>query len=56
MEKKTLYEAVMKNRPVIEKELNRRMEEKRNRKAEAEEERDLYNKFIFRNIEKNLNT
>ena len=54
-EKQSLYEAVMRNKQVIEKNLYSRMEEKRNKKAEAEEERDLYNKFIFRNIEKNLN-
>ena len=54
IEKKALYDEIMANRQNIEKNLYYRMEEKRKKKAESEEERDLYNKFIFKNIEKNI--
>ena len=49
-----LYEEIMKNRQNMERSIYQRMMEKRNKKAELEEERDMYNKFIFKNIEKNI--
>ena len=51
---KMLYEKIMKNRQNMERSIYQRMMEKRNKKAELEEERDMYNKFIFKNIEKNI--
>ena len=53
-EKKMLYEEIMRNRQNMERSIYQRMMEKRNKKAELEEERDMYNKFIFKNIEKNI--